>query len=228
MKRQRPTLDGRRQKRDKPGEQRPADDPLWQHATATIKPLRRVKARVPMVEPPEDSRRGAPAASGSKAPASRLSEASQHAAPAPTSTSKPTATLAPRRSTISTPPPLAAFERRKARRIATGQLEIDARLDLHGARQSEAHGQLRAFLVDCAARGLTTVLIITGKGARMAASRDDASDRPDYGVLRRMVPHWLADPDLRRLVVSHTGAAIKHGGDGALYVHLRRKRPRSD
>lgn len=125
-------------------------------------------------------------------------------------------------------PSLADFDRKKARKLGAGQLDIEARIDLHGMRQSEAHAALRRFIATSHARGARWVLVITGKGAP-AGSRE-YSDRPwsgdemgreDRGVLRRNVPRWLAEPDLRMLVVSFTAASVRHGGDGALYVHLR-------
>ena len=92
--------------------------------------------------------------------------------------------------------------------MARGKVEIGGRLDLHGHTQAEAHAALIAFLRKSAARGKRTVLIITGKS----------------GVLRRQVPHWLALPELRETIVGFESAAIQHGGDGALYVRLRRAR----
>ena len=127
-------------------------------------------------------------------------------------------------------PPLADFDRKAVRRIRSGRIEIEARLDLHGMRQEEAHASLRAFLRASHARGLRWVLVITGKGGRSSADeRYDLSmpvhHRDDRGVLRRSVPRWLAEPDLRALVVSYTTSALQHGGEGALYIQLRMKRP---
>lgn len=125
---------------------------------------------------------------------------------------------------VQQPAPLAPFERRAARQVASGKTGIDARLDLHGARQSDARARLRAFLVEAQARGCRTVLIITGKGGD-TPSRDylaEAMGEPQRGVLRRGVPQWLEEPDLRSVVLSYTAAGTRHGGDGALYVLLRK------
>jgi DNA-nicking Smr family endonuclease len=92
--------------------------------------------------------------------------------------------------------------------VARGKVEIGGRLDLHGHTQAEAHSALIAFLHRSAARDKRTVLIITGKS----------------GVLRQQVPLWLALPDLRELIIGFESAAIPHGGEGALYVRLRRAR----
>lgn len=121
-------------------------------------------------------------------------------------------------------PDLTQFDRRKARRIANGRVEIDARLDLHGMTQERAHGALRHFVHSCHNHGCRTLLVITGKGGSALDAgrmRDDGSER---GVLRRNVPRWLAEPDIAPLVVSFTTAAQRHGGDGALYIHLRGRR----
>jgi DNA-nicking Smr family endonuclease len=195
------------------------DHDLWQLTAASIEPLRRRKPRVPGTPPPDC---GGPQPHGSEGPTKSAE---------PQDRRKPPSSPAPdahplRRAPEREAPPLAAFERRKARRIAAGYQDIDARLDLHGLTQRDAHPRLRAFLLDCAGRGLATVLVITGKGGPPEAGNDrlDASlDRPNRGVLKRMVPRWLAEPDLRAVVVSFTAAAIRHGGDGALYVQLRRR-----
>ena len=117
-------------------------------------------------------------------------------------------------------PAPADFDRRSARKIRSGQVEIEARIDLHGLRQDEAHAVLRSFLIRAHDRGLRYVLVITGKG-RASSSEDD--DRRHRGILKRNVPRWLAEPDLSSIVVSHTEAAIHHGGEGAIYIHIRNK-----
>jgi len=122
-------------------------------------------------------------------------------------------------------------DRRTSERLRKGRMAIDGRIDLHGMRQGEAHNALRVFLFRSQARGCRMVLVITGKGGPSTASA--GSDRfgplvhegsADRGVLRRNVPLWLAEPDLRPIVVGHVPAHIRHGGDGALYVQLRRIR----
>jgi DNA-nicking Smr family endonuclease len=96
-------------------------------------------------------------------------------------------------------------------------MEIDARLDLHGMTQIRAHRALFGFLQRAHHDGLAFVLVITGKGKMGAAE----SER---GVLRRQVPQWLALPEFRSLVVGFEEAHIGHGGEGALYVRVRRSR----
>jgi DNA-nicking Smr family endonuclease len=117
------------------------------------------------------------------------------------------------------------IERRKTRRIARGAEDIEARLDLHGMTQDEAHGALTRFIHRCHAQGMKTVLVITGKG-RAGDSGDgviEASSR-GRGVLRRNVPRWLHEAGLAALVVGYSAASVRHGGDGALYVMLRKRR----
>ncbi len=112
-------------------------------------------------------------------------------------------------------PPLAPLGRRERTRLSKGRSEIDARLDLHGMTQTRAHRRLLAFLQRAHHDGLTFVLVITGKGVAGGAER---------GVLRRQVPQWLALPEFRTLVVGFEEAHIGHGGEGALYVRIRRAR----
>jgi DNA-nicking Smr family endonuclease len=113
-------------------------------------------------------------------------------------------------------PPLAPLGRRERSQLSRGRKEIDARLDLHGMTQTRAHLALSRFLQRAHSDGLTFVLVITGKG-RMGAE----SER---GVLRRQVPQWLNLPEFRALVVGFEEAHIGHGGEGALYVRIRRSK----
>jgi DNA-nicking Smr family endonuclease len=119
-------------------------------------------------------------------------------------------------------PPLAPLGRRLKQRVARGREPIDARLDLHGMTQQQAHAALLRFLHRAQASGVKTALVVTGKGLRKSSRSDgrDADNRP--GVLKRQVPMWLALPEFRPLVVGFDDAHVGHGGEGALYVRLRR------
>ncbi len=117
-------------------------------------------------------------------------------------------------------PPLAPLERRLKQRVARGRERIDARIDLHGMTQSEAHAALFDFLQRVRADGGRIALVVTGKGGARGA-RADAVER---GVLKRQVPNWLSLPQFRSLILGFDEASIGHGGQGALYVRLRRPR----
>jgi DNA-nicking Smr family endonuclease len=118
---------------------------------------------------------------------------------------------------IPAPPPLAPLGRRERSHLSRGRKDIEARLDLHGMTQTRAHRALSGFLQRAHSDGLTFVLVITGKGRTIGAE----SER---GVLRRQVPLWLNLPEFRTLVVGFEEAHIGHGGEGALYVRIRRSR----
>jgi DNA-nicking Smr family endonuclease len=124
--------------------------------------------------------------------------------------------LAAKPDAVPVQPPLAPLGRRERSQLSRGRKDIDARLDLHGMTQIRAHRALSGFLNRAHHDGLTFVLIITGKGKIGAES--------ERGVLRRQVPQWLALPEFRSLVVGFEEAHIGHGGEGALYVRIRRAR----
>ncbi len=109
----------------------------------------------------------------------------------------------------------AGVDKRTAKRLKRGQLAVEARIDLHGLTREEAHRALSAFVQGSQAAGRRCVLVITGKGLR-----------PDgtVGVLRAAVPRWLNQPDLRERIVAFTHATPRDGGEGALYLLLKRKR----
>ncbi len=116
------------------------------------------------------------------------------------------------------PPPLAPIERRLKRELARGRGAIDGALDLHGMNQAEAHQALRGFLRHSQARGAKLVIVVTGKGGPLG----EPMFGQERGVLRRLTPHWLREPDLRSIVLGFEEAGRAHGGSGALYVRLRR------
>ena len=168
---------------------------LWSHVTRSVAPLRR-KRPVPKPEAPAEEAEAPPARPAPPAPVSR--------------------TPAPR--PLPPPPGLAPIDRRLKQKLARGREAIDRSIDLHGLTQAEAHAALVRFLRNARAEGARLVLVITGKGAR---SDDFATDR---GVLRRQVPLWLRSAELRDYVIGFDWAHAAHGGEGALYVRIRRSR----
>ena len=171
---------------------------LWESVAKQVKPLRkRHRAPKPPVASPEIEAKAAPKSAAASKP------------PAPV----PAPIIAPPRPE---PPPLAPIGRRERSHLSRGRKEIDARLDLHGMTQTRAHRALFGFLQRAHHDGMTFVLIITGKGKMGSDS--------ERGVLRRLVPLWLSLPEFRTLVVGFEEAGIGHGGEGALYVRVRRSR----
>ncbi|MGJ3259777.1 MAG: Smr/MutS family protein [Rhodospirillales bacterium] len=174
---------------------------LWEQVTHSV---RRTKAGgdPPLVPGDEDDPAETPA------PAKQTRTRRRMAAPPPLPPSPPPVALA-----HGTPDGL---DRRTAQRLRRGRLDVEARLDLHGHTQAAAHRTLERFLQDGYMAGIRTVLIITGKGDRIGG-------RP--GVLRDAVPRWFNEMPMRQWVAGFSYAAPKDGGDGALYVRLKRRRP---
>lgn len=108
----------------------------------------------------------------------------------------------------------AGIDKRTAERFKKGEMEVQGRLDLHGLTREAAHGALRRFIADCTARQRRFVIIVTGKGLRSEGN----------GILRSEVPRWLNEPELRTQILSFSYAQPRDGGQGALYVLLKRDR----
>src|SRR5580704_796384 len=125
---------------------------------------------------------------------------------------------APQAKPVAKAPALVALGRRLKQRVARGRDPIDARIDLHGHTQKQAHTALLRFLQRAQADGARTALVVTGKGTARGG-RGTGSER---GVLKRQVPMWLSLPEFRSFVVGFEDAHVGHGGEGALYVRLRR------
>ena len=164
---------------------------LWQATTRSVAPLRQRRPAAAS-EPPTETAAPTPSAAPHAVPARR-----SHAA---------LPTLAPGAAP--------GVDRRTADKQRRGQLPIEARLDLHGFTQEEAHRALVRFVADSESRGLRHLLIITGKGSAGGSA----------GVLKAAVPRWLNERELRPRVLSFSWAQQRHGGAGALYLLLRRRR----
>lgn len=169
---------------------------LWAHVARAAKPLRG------KMHPPEPE----PMVTAEPAPPPKSPVAPARKAPAP----QPQL------------PPLVPVEREVMTGLRRRKRAVDSVIDLHGMRQAEAHHALLSFLRRAQAAGHAVVLVVTGKGG--APSGDGLFD--ERGVLRRVVPHWLRLPDVRPLVLGFEEASQHHGGAGALYVRLRRRRAR--
>jgi DNA-nicking Smr family endonuclease len=179
------------------------DEELWARVARSAKPLG--KGRVHKLAPPK--------------PRSAKPPAKETATPPAKTTPKPA---------VKQPPAVrgAALDRQTARQLERGRLAVEARLDLHGMRQREAHAALRRFLKSAQGKGYRHVLVITGKGAAVDTTKP-FYESDERGVLRQAVPHWLTAPDLAHVVLSYAEAPRRLGGEGALYVRLRKARSSS-
>jgi DNA-nicking Smr family endonuclease len=171
------------------------DRELWDLVAKQVKPLRKHRATKPH-------------------PAPRTEPAPVMSAARPVPSPRPSAAAPAPRPSKPALPPLAPLGKRERTKLSRGRSEIEARLDLHGMTQMRAHRALTGFLHRAHHDGLTFVLVITGKGRSGGES----------GVLRRQVPEWLSLPEFRAFVVGFEEAGIGHGGEGALYVRIRRPR----
>jgi DNA-nicking Smr family endonuclease len=172
---------------------RPDEVRVWALVARTVRPAR--GAALPVIESE------APLPQGK-----RKAEPTRPApAPTPVLSAKPVA-IPPMRK--GGPEPI---EPGRKRRIVRERDPIDARIDLHGLNQFAAEDRLKAFLTTAQAMGHRAVLVITGKGVS------------GEGIIRRRARDWLADPALAGVVAGVSVAHARHGGDGALYVAIKRR-----
>jgi DNA-nicking Smr family endonuclease len=168
---------------------------LWRHVAQGVKPL---KKRVPPVV------RNDPGPEKSAIP-------TQSFRPAHPEISIPIAKHKPRSLSHGT---VADLDKRTGEKLRRGRLPVEARLDLHGMTQAEAHHALVDFIAGRQASGCRCVIVITGKG----------SYRGGAGILKEAVPRWLNEPANRQHILAFSHAQPKDGGTGALYILLRRSR----
>ena len=165
---------------------------LWHHATRGVEPSR-----------PDPEPAGAPAPPPVVPPAPAASPP-RHLAP----TKPRQAPLRPSQRLDPLGP--VDIDRGSWRRLRRGHYPVEARLDLHGLTQAQAHDALAGFLAFSQSQHRRCVLVITGRGALSG------------GTLRAMTPRWLDEPPNRRRVLAYAVAQRHHGGEGAIYVLLRR------
>ncbi|WP_374652195.1 Smr/MutS family protein [Dongia sp.] len=188
---------------------------LWQAVASTVAPLKpKRKKRSPMkggaaavaapaaLSPPTPSPPGKRPKSPPKGPPPVQKPASSKIAAQPPLTPNPA------------PGAMPGIDKRQAERFRRGQLPIEGKIDLHGRTQEEAHDALLGFLQRAFAQEKRKLLVITGKGMTQSKS----------GILKANVPRWLNEPVFRRLVLAISQARPEHGGEGALYVLLKRRR----
>lgn len=168
---------------------------LWRGAMRDVKAWRK--------SGPEPEETPVPPARQKKEPTRRPSTAKPAPPPVPEA-AKP----------VLTPGAVIGVDRRLADRLKRGRLPIDGTFDLHGLTQSEAHAAVQAFVARSVERGRRTLLIVTGKGRRESGG----------GVLKSALPRWLNEPPLREDILALTQARPEHGGSGAFYVLLRRRK----
>lgn len=168
---------------------------VWRSVASTVTPLPGRQM------PSEDEEVAAPAAAPEPAPAPPVLLPLRPAAPP--------VRILPDLSHGTTP----GLDKRSAERMKKGEMEIDGRLDLHGMTQDTAHAALVAFVMRAYDSGRRCLLVITGKG-----------NRAGTGVLRSNVPRWLNHSPCRERILGFSHARPQHGGEGALYVLIKRRR----
>lgn len=111
-------------------------------------------------------------------------------------------------------------------RLRRGLIEPQGKLDLHGFTEAAAHQALLAFLKSARTRNAKLVLVVTGRGPRNDKDKpfDLGYDRGPRGILKAAVPRWLREPEFAALVAGARPAHRRHGGEGALYIYLRKVR----
>jgi len=174
---------------------------LWRRVQESVKPLARRQA-TPVFPPPEPPRRPEPVP-----PARNAGSKPRPVGPPSPAAAKPPPALRP-----DAAPGLDRSTHDKLRR---GQLPIDGKLDLHGMDRERAHRALDQFLERAAMQGRRCVLVVTGKGGKKPG---------EPGILRAEVPRWLNEPAHRARLIAFCPAQPRHGGGGALYLLLKRRR----
>ncbi|HLQ89208.1 MAG TPA: Smr/MutS family protein [Xanthobacteraceae bacterium] len=181
---------------------------LWHGVTRSVMPIKRRRSQaVKSLQAERSGHRNEPA---SAIPIARVGERKPGAVTTSRIHTPPVKLANP------APPRLMQLDRRTKQRIVRGTDSIDARIDLHGRTQNDAHEALLRFLRRAQADGAKTVLVITGKGSGNAPR--------ERGVLRRQVPLWLSLAEFRAYVHGIEDAHVSHGGEGALYVRVRKAR----
>lgn len=191
---------------EKRHDQHEKDAALWQVVTADVTPLAPHRKAAAKTEKPAPAKKNsANTAADGQTPAAKT----QKNLP---DTMKQAAIQAAKQGAAPAQPGDFSVDRRTEQRFARGQMPIEAVLDLHGHTQDEAYAALKNFVLSARAQNMRCILVVTGKG------------RMGTGVLRQRVPDWLRDAVFAPFILRVRAARQNHGGDGALYILLRRNR----
>ncbi len=189
--------------RRKPGPLTVRDAALWQKVTESLTPLEDRPAPAPMADLPKR----------------HSSEVSSNPLPAEWYVGVGNDSNVPR----------SEMDRKSRRKITRGQTPVDQVLDLHGLTQEQAYPRLKRQIELAVQHGNRCVLVITGKGGKRFSQTSGSAayrTRSDFdqhgGVLKSVVPIWLSSPEIAPFIRSYAPANQSDGGDGALYVMLRR------
>ncbi|MFM2042331.1 MAG: hypothetical protein RLY86_907 [Pseudomonadota bacterium] len=212
-----------------------AEIQLWRTVMADAAPVKRRRRSAPapdgagtgpvaVAPAPAADPAPAPATPAALAPTGRKRPLATPVTPAPPEAALPLRVKAA--VTVDRAPPLlgakAGLDRRTEDKVRRGRLPIDGRIDLHGMTQDRAHDTLLAFVRRSHAEGRRLLLVITGKGP--PGQDHDRRAYDGRGVLRSAVPRWLNEGSFRPMVLAVHQAQPQHGGSGALYVFLKRRR----
>ena len=103
--------------------------------------------------------------------------------------------------------------------------KIDKKIDFHGTGLLESEELFFNTIEECYNRGLRCLLFITGKGLYKAKNNHEKTPPKLYhGVIRSSFTRWVTSISCSKKILSYEKASIEHGGDGAFYVYLRKKK----
>jgi DNA-nicking Smr family endonuclease len=191
---------------------------LWQAVASTVAPLKRKRRKKDGSAKSKAGAAAVPPKTSEKTPAKPAPAPKAAKAPPPP---KPAAVKPAPPPTLLTPSPIPGampgIDKRQGERFRRGQMPIEGKIDLHGRTQNEAHDALLHFIERAHKAGKRKLLVITGKGMTQGNAKVAKS-----GILKSLVPRWLNEPIFRLLVLAISQARPEHGGEGALYVLLKR------
>lgn len=186
---------------------------LWRQVTRGARPFERGRSDSAFTQALREEI-GSRESAGTEPAGSRTEKPAHPAQGGPAQTRGATTAPPPRPPVPLAPGRFADLDKRTAERLRRGKLPIEAALDLHGMTQERAHAALDSFVARAFDAGLRCIVVVTGKGARS----------PEGGVLKQRVPMWLNQPGNREKLLAISHAQPHHGGEGALYVLLKRRR----
>ena len=112
--------------------------------------------------------------------------------------------------------------------LKKGRIKIDRKLDLHGFNLVDAHTKFKVEIIKAYNNNKRCLLVITGKGAHINKQHKEQSDshKPKlfYGKIKNAITTWIKESNLKNYILTYQDAGIEHGGDGAIFIYLRKKR----
>ncbi|MDC3131747.1 Smr/MutS family protein [Pelagibacteraceae bacterium] len=109
--------------------------------------------------------------------------------------------------------------------LKKGRIKIDRRLDLHGYSILDAYEKFKDEVIKLYNKNKRCMLVITGKGVHLKGKQNtEENPKLFHGKIKKSIIDWIKEDQFKNYILTYQDAGFDYGGDGALFVYLRRNK----